>query len=76
VELKQWRGGGEVSTTGRPLSAIHAISLAALVGVVPLALAVAGVSEATGITRIVGGALVLASSVAVLAGCGRARRPS
>jgi hypothetical protein len=23
VELEQWRGGGEVSTTGQPLTAIH-----------------------------------------------------
>jgi hypothetical protein len=53
-----------------------ATSFAALAGVVLLALAVAGVTEETGIALIVGGALVLAPTVAVLAGCGRDRRPS
>jgi ABC-type cobalamin transport system ATPase subunit len=60
---------------GSRLSAIHAVGPAASGGVVLLALAVAGVSQATG-KLMVGGVLVLASSVAVLAGCGWARRPS
>jgi len=53
-----------------------ATSLAAFAGVILLALAVAGVAPETGIALIVGGALVLDPTVAVLAGCGRGRRPS
>jgi hypothetical protein len=53
-----------------------ATSLAAFAGVILLALAVAGVPQETGVALIVGGALVLAPTVAVLAGCGRGRRPS
>jgi hypothetical protein len=45
-----------------------ATSLAAVVGVVLLALAVAGVPEESGIALIVGGALVLAATVTVLVG--------
>lgn len=53
-----------------------ATSLAAVVGVVLLALAVAGVPEDTGIALIVGGALVLAPTVALLADRARDGRPS
>lgn len=53
-----------------------ATSFAALVGFVLLALTVAGVPEETGVALIVGGALVLAPTVAVLAGCGRDRSRS
>jgi len=53
-----------------------ATSFAALVGVVLLALAVAGVPNETGIALIVGGTLVVAPTAAALAGCGRDRRSS
>jgi hypothetical protein len=53
-----------------------ATSFAALVGVVLIALTVAGVPEDTGIALIVGGALVLAPTVAVLAGRDRDRSRS
>lgn len=43
-------------------------SLAAVVGVVLLALAVAGVPEESGIALVVGGSLVLAPTIAALTG--------
>ena len=52
-----------------------ASSLAALVGIVVLALGLAGVPENTGVTLVVGGALVLVPTIASLISCGRRRDP-
>jgi hypothetical protein len=60
--------GGSDNRAGGAMDTFLWTSLTAVVGVVLLALAVAGVPEESGIALVIGGALLLAPTIAALTG--------